>query len=71
MNCDMNEYLLEVMARDRLAEARASTARNALIRRRQAGGATYSVGVALIRMGVWLLSRLPDQRERAELAGGR
>jgi excinuclease UvrABC helicase subunit UvrB len=60
MNGDINEYLLEIVARDRLAEARASTERNALIRRLRAGRATYSLGIALVRMGVWLLTRLPD-----------
>ncbi len=61
MNIDMNEYLMETIARERQAEARASAARRALVRRIRAGRIRHSIGVAFIRVGIRLLARW-DQR---------
>jgi len=70
MNIDMHEYLMEAITRERLAEARAFAARYALVRRIRAGRTTYSIGVAFIRVGIWLLARW-DQRFGAPGVDGR
>ena len=53
-----NWYAIEQQARDRIAEARA-TARSATLARGLAppSRSRYAVGVALIRLGSWVLAR--------------
>ena len=62
----MNLYLEEVIARERLDEARAWTARQASIRslRSVARPVRVVLGLALIRIGHWVAGRTP-RRARA------
>lgn len=59
---DPNEYLVECLVKQRLAEARAAAARNALARslppRRPVRGA---LGRALIRIGYRILGPVPER----------
>ena len=55
----MTLYEIEWLARERLAEARAYAARQALIRRALADrpGLRLRVGLLLVRLGTWLQGR--------------
>ena len=57
----MNMYLHEKIARDRLDDARAIAARNALVRTlgRVRRPVRVAVGLALIRAGHWIAGRAP------------
>lgn len=58
---DLNEYLAECLVKERLAEARAAAARSALLRDlppRLPG--RVAVGLALIRIGRWILGQAPE-----------
>jgi hypothetical protein len=57
---DLNEYHADFLARDRLADARASAARHELIRslrpRRPRRPLRVAIGLTLIRVGAWLIA---------------
>lgn len=63
---DMNEYVLEVLVRDRLAELRAESARAR--RRRSASALRVALGHALVRLGERLRT---GGRAHAPTRGGR
>jgi hypothetical protein len=54
---DMNDYALEMLARDHLAELRTRCERHELIRAATpaAGSLRIALGLALIRVGRWTL----------------
>jgi hypothetical protein len=58
---DLNEYLVILMARERMAEAQAAAARDALLRaaRPARRPARVQLGLALIRFGRWILGAAP------------
>ncbi len=58
----VNEYFAEWLVRERLAEARAFAARMALIDavRPARRPARVGLGLALIRIGQWILERVPE-----------
>jgi hypothetical protein len=54
---DLNEYHADFLARDRLADARASAARHELIRSlRPRRPLRVAIGLTLIRVGAWLVA---------------
>jgi len=59
---DMDEYLVTLMMRERLAEARADAARDAMLRaaRPTRRPARVQLGLALIRFGEWVLGEAPS-----------
>ena len=67
---DPNEYLVECLVKERLAEARAAAARNTLARslppRRPA---RVALGLALVRVGRWILGPDPEHAGPARLDG--
>lgn len=59
---DFDEYFAEWLVRERLAEARQLAARQALIDSASPASrpVRVAVGVALIRVGRWLLRQVPE-----------
>lgn len=59
---DFNEYFAECLLKERLAEARELAARNALIDslRLPRRPMRVALGLALIRVGQWILGRVPE-----------
>jgi len=56
---EINDYALEILVRDRLADARAAAFVRALRRSRRRRPLRIALGVALIALGQWLLGTQP------------
>jgi hypothetical protein len=67
---EIDVYTLRWLAESRLAEARAHSARHALLRslRAKRGSVLATAGLALIKMGRWLHRRPARARRRPRLA---
>lgn len=70
---DSNEYFVELLVRQRLAEARALAERWAPIDsvRPPRQPARVALGLALIRLGRWVLGRVPEPEGAPDLLSGR
>lgn len=69
---DVDEYLAEYLMREREAEARARAARYALLHAVQSTRQPIRarVGMALIRVGNWLLGHVPETTAHPERRRG-